>query len=123
MHAPLLLPLKTRPHPPHLTRQVLEQHADGRWKGHIHDAQKGTDRVGYFPPSIVEVISKRAGEHRPGRSMECVWGAGVSVTVSAPLPPDTTNIHPFPHQSAEPVSPPLQQHSQETEWGVQSTPF
>lgn len=41
--------------------QVLEQHADGRWKGHIHDAQKGTDRVGYFPPSIVEVISKRTG--------------------------------------------------------------
>ncbi|KAG8129056.1 hypothetical protein E2320_015917 [Naja naja] len=34
---------------------VLEQHADGRWKGHIHDAQKGTDRVGYFPPSIVEM--------------------------------------------------------------------
>ncbi|NXU29551.1 CSKI2 protein, partial [Thalassarche chlororhynchos] len=40
---------------------VLEQHPDGRWKGHIHDAQKGTDRVGYFPPSITEVISKRAG--------------------------------------------------------------
>ncbi|XP_064423627.1 caskin-2 isoform X2 [Latimeria chalumnae] len=40
---------------------VLEQHQDGRWKGHIHDSQKGTDRVGYFPPSIVEVISKRAG--------------------------------------------------------------
>ncbi|KYO31145.1 caskin-2 isoform A [Alligator mississippiensis] len=44
---------------------VLEQHADGRWKGHIHDAQKGTDRVGYFPPSIVEVISKRAGATLP----------------------------------------------------------
>ncbi|XP_061472141.1 caskin-2 isoform X3 [Rhineura floridana] len=43
------------------TITVLEQHADGRWKGHIHDAQKGTDRVGYFPPSIVEVISKRTG--------------------------------------------------------------
>ncbi|KAF7249128.1 Caskin-2 [Varanus komodoensis] len=41
---------------------VLEQHADGRWKGHIHDAQKGTDRVGYFPPSIVEVITKRTGD-------------------------------------------------------------
>ncbi|KAM3921182.1 caskin-2 [Leptodactylus fuscus] len=38
---------------------VLEQHQDGRWKGHIHDAQKGTDRVGFFPPAIVEVISKR----------------------------------------------------------------
>ncbi|XP_019721884.1 caskin-2 isoform X3 [Hippocampus comes] len=40
---------------------VLEQHADGRWKGHIHDSQRGTDRVGFFPPSIVEVISRRAG--------------------------------------------------------------
>lgn len=35
---------------------------DGRWKGHIHDSQRGTDRVGYFPPSIVEVISRRAGQ-------------------------------------------------------------
>ncbi|KAL4657893.1 caskin-2-like [Arapaima gigas] len=40
---------------------VLEQHLDGRWKGHIHDSQQGTDRVGYFPPSIVEVISRRSG--------------------------------------------------------------
>ncbi|XP_033895544.3 caskin-2-like isoform X1 [Acipenser ruthenus] len=40
---------------------VLEQHMDGRWKGHIHDTQRGTDQVGYFPPSIVEVISRRAG--------------------------------------------------------------
>ncbi|XP_036445981.1 caskin-2 isoform X5 [Colossoma macropomum] len=41
---------------------VLEQHMDGRWKGHIHDSQRGTDRVGYFPPSIVEVISRRSGD-------------------------------------------------------------
>lgn len=41
--------------------QVLEQHPDGRWKGHIHESQLGTDRVGYFPPGIVEVVSKRAG--------------------------------------------------------------
>ncbi|XP_041719581.2 caskin-2 isoform X8 [Coregonus clupeaformis] len=40
---------------------VLEQHMDGRWKGHIHDSQRGTDRVGYFPPNIVEVISRRSG--------------------------------------------------------------
>ncbi|CAL8265471.1 unnamed protein product [Gadus morhua 'NCC'] len=40
---------------------VLEQHLDGRWKGHIHDVQRGTDRVGFFPPSIVEVISRRSG--------------------------------------------------------------
>ncbi|KAM9744852.1 caskin-2-like [Menidia menidia] len=39
---------------------VLEQHVDGRWKGHIHD-QRGTDRVGFFPPSIVEVLSRRNG--------------------------------------------------------------
>ncbi|XP_072224187.1 caskin-2-like isoform X2 [Leuresthes tenuis] len=42
-------------------KQVLEQHIDGRWKGHIHDSQRGTDRVGFFPPSIVEVISRRNG--------------------------------------------------------------
>uniref|UniRef100_A0A8C6MHZ1 Caskin-2 n=1 Tax=Nothobranchius furzeri TaxID=105023 RepID=A0A8C6MHZ1_NOTFU len=41
---------------------VLEQHLDGRWKGHIHDNQRGTDRVGFFPPSIVEVISRRNGQ-------------------------------------------------------------
>ncbi|XP_051994681.1 caskin-2-like isoform X4 [Xyrauchen texanus] len=43
---------------------VIEQHMDGRWKGHIHDTQKGTDRVGYFPPSIVEVISRRSAGDR-----------------------------------------------------------
>ena len=47
-------------HSPHLP-QVLEQHPDGRWKGHIHESQRGTDRVGYFPPGIVEVVSKRVG--------------------------------------------------------------
>ncbi|XP_078274255.1 caskin-1 isoform X4 [Rhinoraja longicauda] len=40
---------------------VLEQHPDGRWKGCIHDNRTGNDRVGYFPSSIVEVISKRSG--------------------------------------------------------------
>ncbi|XP_023677642.2 caskin-1-like isoform X7 [Paramormyrops kingsleyae] len=40
---------------------VLEQHSDGRWKGCIHDNRTGNDRVGYFPSSLVEVISKRAG--------------------------------------------------------------
>uniref|UniRef100_A0A8C2YWD9 Caskin-2 n=1 Tax=Cyclopterus lumpus TaxID=8103 RepID=A0A8C2YWD9_CYCLU len=44
---------------------VLEQHVDGRWKGHIHDAQRGTDRVGFFPPSIVEVISRRTAPPPP----------------------------------------------------------
>ncbi|XP_072312096.1 caskin-2-like isoform X2 [Eucyclogobius newberryi] len=40
---------------------VLEQPTDGRWKGHIHDPQRGTDRVGFFPPSVVEVLSRRTG--------------------------------------------------------------
>ncbi|KAK0146623.1 Caskin-1 [Merluccius polli] len=40
---------------------VLEQHADGRWKGCIHDNRTGNDRVGYFPSTMVEVISKRTG--------------------------------------------------------------
>ncbi|KAF4792006.1 hypothetical protein TURU_126257 [Turdus rufiventris] len=41
---------------------VLEQHADGRWKGCIHDNRTGNDRVGYFPSSLVEAISKRTGK-------------------------------------------------------------
>ncbi|XP_054590175.2 caskin-2 isoform X3 [Nothobranchius furzeri] len=57
---------------------VLEQHLDGRWKGHIHDNQRGTDRVGFFPPSIVEVISRRNGlspSHlsRSGCPFEDIW--------------------------------------------------
>uniref|UniRef100_A0A3P8TL82 CASK interacting protein 2 n=1 Tax=Amphiprion percula TaxID=161767 RepID=A0A3P8TL82_AMPPE len=40
---------------------VLEQHSDGRWKGHVHDTQRGTDQVGFFPASVVEVLSRRAG--------------------------------------------------------------
>ncbi|KAJ6653741.1 hypothetical protein lerEdw1_008768 [Lerista edwardsae] len=47
---------------------VLEQHADGRWKGCIHDNRTGNDRVGYFPSSLVEAISKRTGK---GSSL---WG-------------------------------------------------
>ncbi|XP_056143359.1 caskin-2-like isoform X2 [Lampris incognitus] len=57
---------------------VLEQHMDGRWKGHIHDSQRGTDRVGFFPPSIVEVISRRSGLSpscisQPGCPLEDIW--------------------------------------------------
>ncbi|XP_063749492.1 caskin-2-like isoform X2 [Eleginops maclovinus] len=40
---------------------VVEQHSDGRWKGHVHDTQQGANRVGFFPPSVVEVLSRRAG--------------------------------------------------------------
>ncbi|XP_059413598.1 caskin-2-like isoform X4 [Carassius carassius] len=43
---------------------VIEQHVDGRWKGHIHDTQRGMDRIGYFPPSIVEVINRRSAGDR-----------------------------------------------------------
>uniref|UniRef100_A0A8C2FIT2 Caskin-2 n=1 Tax=Cyprinus carpio TaxID=7962 RepID=A0A8C2FIT2_CYPCA len=51
---------------------VLEQHMDGRWKGHIHDSQRGTDRVGFFPPSIVEVISRRSGILNKSFSFSCL---------------------------------------------------
>lgn len=44
---------------------MLEQHADGRWKGCIHDNRTGNDRVGYFPSSLVEAISKRTGKYFP----------------------------------------------------------
>uniref|UniRef100_A0A4W5QBP5 Caskin-2 n=1 Tax=Hucho hucho TaxID=62062 RepID=A0A4W5QBP5_9TELE len=54
---------------------VLEQHTDGRWKGHIHDNQRGTDRVGYFPASVVEVISRRAG-----------WNLSLCLSLSLSLP-------------------------------------
>nr|XP_020660469.1 LOW QUALITY PROTEIN: caskin-1 [Pogona vitticeps] len=46
--------------------KVLEQHADGRWKGCIHDNRTGNDRVGYFPSSLVEAISKRTGSWDAG---------------------------------------------------------
>ncbi|XP_073713269.1 caskin-1 isoform X3 [Misgurnus anguillicaudatus] len=50
---------------------VLEQHPDGRWKGCIHDNRTGNDRVGYFPCSIVEVISKRPGTTGSWSSVTC----------------------------------------------------
>ncbi|NXF40929.1 CSKI1 protein, partial [Nyctibius bracteatus] len=46
---------------------VLEQHADGRWKGCIHDNRTGNDRVGYFPSSL-----PRAPD---GRSLLCHQGS------------------------------------------------
>uniref|UniRef100_A0A671VYJ1 CASK interacting protein 2 n=1 Tax=Sparus aurata TaxID=8175 RepID=A0A671VYJ1_SPAAU len=59
---------------------VLEQHSDGRWKGHIHDTQRGTDRVGFFPPSVVEVLSRRAGRQTSNR-----LGSRLTVDVHYPL--------------------------------------
>ncbi|XP_037111701.1 caskin-1 isoform X7 [Syngnathus acus] len=53
---------------------VLEQHPDGRWKGCIHDNRTGNDRVGYFPSTMVEVISKRTGGDRSS------FGSSGSVT-------------------------------------------
>uniref|UniRef100_A0A8V5G3K2 Uncharacterized protein n=1 Tax=Melopsittacus undulatus TaxID=13146 RepID=A0A8V5G3K2_MELUD len=44
---------------------VLEQHADGRWKGCIHDNRTGNDRVGYFPSSLVEAIRSRGTDMSP----------------------------------------------------------
>ncbi|XP_053095165.1 caskin-2 isoform X14 [Pangasianodon hypophthalmus] len=78
---------------------VLEQHMDGRWKGHIHDSQRGTDRVGYFPPSIVEVISRRYGDRNSVGSTGSVGstrsaGSGQSTentTTSNGLPQQNTN--------------------------------
>ncbi|XP_055085746.1 caskin-2 isoform X2 [Periophthalmus magnuspinnatus] len=69
---------------------VLEQPSDGRWKGHIHDPQRGTDRVGFFPPSVVEVLSKRTGDRSSVGSGESVGssrsaGSGQS-TESGPKP-------------------------------------
>ncbi|XP_069503441.1 caskin-1 isoform X4 [Ambystoma mexicanum] len=52
---------------------VLEQHPDGRWKGCIHDNRTGNDRVGYFPSSLVEAISKRTGEDWRGCLLKAMW--------------------------------------------------
>ncbi|XP_076123366.1 caskin-2-like, partial [Alosa pseudoharengus] len=75
-HLPRHASLKLRPLA--CSCSVLEQHIDGRWKGHIHDNQKGMDRVGFFPPSIVEVISRRSGpsssQSQPSFSrLEDIW--------------------------------------------------
>ncbi|XP_024616378.1 caskin-2 [Neophocaena asiaeorientalis asiaeorientalis] len=72
---------------------VLEQHPDGRWKGHIHESQRGTDRVGYFPPGIVEVVSKRVGVLAP--RLPCASTTlrpGLSRT---PQPPADDSLHPL----------------------------
>ncbi|XP_028843137.1 caskin-2 isoform X3 [Denticeps clupeoides] len=83
---------------------VMEQHNDGRWKGHIHDTQRGTDRVGFFPPSIVEVISRRSGgtlsRHcsLPTQRQQILSRASPSCQTSAPQTDDayalyTQNTH------------------------------
>ncbi|CAK6438520.1 unnamed protein product [Pipistrellus nathusii] len=72
---------------------VLEQHPDGRWKGHIHESQRGTDRVGYFPPGIVEVVSKRVGILAPRLpSAPTPLRPNFSRT---PQPPADDSLHPL----------------------------
>ncbi|KAK2507508.1 hypothetical protein MC885_015618 [Smutsia gigantea] len=72
---------------------VLEQHPDGRWKGHIHESQRGTDRVGYFPPGIVEVVSKRVGILVPRLpSVPAPLRPGFSRTLQ---PPADDPLHPL----------------------------
>uniref|UniRef100_A0A8C3NMG8 Caskin-2 n=1 Tax=Geospiza parvula TaxID=87175 RepID=A0A8C3NMG8_GEOPR len=107
---------------------VLEQHPDGRWKGHIHDTQKGTDRVGYFPPSIAEVISKRTAGDRnsvgsegsigsirsagSGQSTEGTNGQSTSILIenARPLPSTGDNLQQHllgsePHNGTSPAGP------------------
>ncbi|XP_075418331.1 caskin-2 isoform X2 [Tenrec ecaudatus] len=72
---------------------VLEQHPDGRWKGHIHESPRGTDRVGYFPPAIVEVLSKRVAVPAPRLpSVPAPLCPGFPRT---PQPPADDPLHPL----------------------------
>ncbi|XP_061426009.1 caskin-1-like isoform X2 [Lethenteron reissneri] len=49
------------------TITVVGQHLDGRWKGVVQEA-RGSDRVGFFPPTIAEVINRRTAHVSP---MKC----------------------------------------------------
>ncbi|XP_065098468.1 caskin-2 isoform X6 [Paramisgurnus dabryanus] len=88
---------------------VLEQHMDGRWKGYIHDSQRGTDRVGYFPPSIVEVMSRRSGDRNSVGSSGSMGssrsaGSGQSADGAHQLPAavqDTTKLPPSSGEMVE----------------------
>ncbi|XP_048025999.1 caskin-2 isoform X5 [Megalobrama amblycephala] len=80
---------------------VLEQHMDGRWKGHIHDSQRGTDRVGFFPPSIVEVISRRSAGDR--NSVGSAGSMGSSRSAGSGQSTEGNFPHNGPHQSPSAV--------------------
>ncbi|KAM9462786.1 caskin-2 isoform 3-T3 [Clarias gariepinus] len=93
---------------------VLEQHMDGRWKGHIHDSQRGIDRVGYFPPSIVEVITRRSGDRNSVGSAGSVGssrsaGSGQSTegnfthNAQHPSCPTTQDINKVSPSGGEPI--------------------
>ncbi|EQB77261.1 caskin-2 [Camelus ferus] len=102
---------------------VLEQHPDGRWKGHIHESQRGTDRVGYFPPGIVEVVSKRVGVLAPRLPLAPTpLRPGFSRT---PQPPVDDPLHPvtygqLPRVGLSPDSPAGDRNSVGSEGSVGS---
>ncbi|XP_034062681.1 caskin-2-like isoform X6 [Gymnodraco acuticeps] len=89
---------------------VLEQHVDGRWKGHIHDTQRGTDRVGFFPPSIVEVISRRnAGDRNSVGSTGSVGStrsAGSGQSTESTNAPNGLQHHAVHHDNTHKPAPP-----------------
>uniref|UniRef100_A0A9J8A1Q8 SH3 domain-containing protein n=1 Tax=Cyprinus carpio carpio TaxID=630221 RepID=A0A9J8A1Q8_CYPCA len=86
---------------------VLEQHMDGRWKGHVHDSQRGTDRVGFFPPSIVEVVSRRSAGDRnsvgSAGSMGSSRSAGSGQSTEGNFPHNGPNQLPFAVQDTTKV--------------------
>ncbi|XP_046709745.1 caskin-2 isoform X5 [Silurus meridionalis] len=79
---------------------VLEQHVDGRWKGHIHDIQRGMDRVGYFPPSIVEVITRRSGDRN---SVGSAGSVGSSRSAGSGQSTEGNFTHNAQHQTSSTV--------------------
>ncbi|XP_051987939.1 caskin-2-like isoform X5 [Xyrauchen texanus] len=82
---------------------VIEQHMDGRWKGHIHDTQRGTDRVGYFPPSIVEVISRRSAGDR--NSVSSTGSVGSTRSAGSGQSTESNSTPSGPHQHTSKTAP------------------
>ncbi|CAM9524480.1 unnamed protein product [Bubo scandiacus] len=87
---------------------VLEQHADGRWKGCIHDNRTGNDRVGYFPSSLVEAISKRTGSWETVTIPQQYQKIPLPAYGAAVLNGDASS-HPF-HSLPPPPPPPPHSH-------------
>uniref|UniRef100_A0A8C3KAC3 CASK interacting protein 1 n=1 Tax=Calidris pygmaea TaxID=425635 RepID=A0A8C3KAC3_9CHAR len=87
---------------------VLEQHADGRWKGCIHDNRTGNDRVGYFPSSLVEAISKRTGSWETVTIPQHYQKIPLPAYGAAVLNGDASS-HPF-HSLPPPPPPPPHSH-------------
>ncbi|XP_064376099.1 caskin-1 [Dromaius novaehollandiae] len=87
---------------------VLEQHADGHWKGCIHDNRTGNDRVGYFPSSLVEAISKRTGSWETVTIPQQYQKIPLPAFGAAVLNGDASS-HPF-HSLPPPPPPPPHSH-------------